>query len=109
MFSILHISDLHRSQDEPLDNDSLLASLIADSDRYLGEFPRIPPPKAIVVSGDLIQGVPITTHDWKASLEDQYRVAEIFLADLCNRFLDGDRRAIVLVPGNHDVCWNTSS
>ena len=29
MFSILHISDLHRSRDEPVDNDSLIAALLA--------------------------------------------------------------------------------
>ena len=108
MFSILHISDLHRSQDEPLDNASLLASLVADSDRYLGEHPRIPPPGAIVVSGDLIQGVPLGTPNWEGSLREQYRVADAFLGELCDRFLEGDRRSMILVPGNHDVCWNTS-
>ena len=108
MFTILHISDLHRSQDEPLDNDSLLASLVADFDRYLGEDPKIPPPEAIVVSGDLIQGVALDTPNWEESIRAQYRVAELFLAELCDRFLDGDRRAMIIVPGNHDVCWNTS-
>lgn len=108
MFSILHISDLHRSQDEPLDNASLLASLVADFDRYLGEYPRIPPPEAIVVSGDLIQGVPLGTPNWEGSLREQYRVADTFLSELCDRFLKGDRRSMILVPGNHDVCWNTS-
>src|SRR5208283_917170 len=24
------------------------------------------------------------------------------------RFLNGDRSKLVIVPGNHDVCWNTS-
>lgn len=108
MFTILHISDLHRSQAEPIDNASLIASLVADSDRYLGETPRIPRPGAIVVSGDLIQGVPLGTPDWKNLLDQQYKVAESFLNDLCNRFLDGDRTAMIIVPGNHDVCWNTS-
>ena len=27
---------------------------------------------------------------------------------MCDRFLDGDRSRMVLVPGNHDICWNTS-
>ena len=108
MFSILHISDLHRSQDEPLDNASLLASLVADFDRYLGEHPRIPPPEAIVVSGDLIQGVPLGTPNWEQSISDQYRIADAFLTELCDRFLNGERRSMILVPGNHDVCWNTS-
>ncbi len=35
-------------------------------------------------------------------------VADDFLAALCDRFLEGDRSRMVLIPGNHDVCWNTS-
>ncbi len=108
MFSILHISDLHRSREEPADNNSLLAALLADRDRSAGETPRIPPPCAIVVSGDLIQGVRIGVPNWQQSMKDQYAVANSFLTALCERFLDGDRSRIVLIPGNHDVCWNTS-
>ena len=108
MFSILHISDLHRSREEPVDNDSLLAALLADRDRYAGETPRIPEPQAIVVSGDLIQGARLDDPNWQQSIRDQYTVADRFLTALCERFLDGDRSRMVLVPGNHDVCWNTS-
>ena len=35
-------------------------------------------------------------------------IAYSFLTDLCERFLSGDRSRMVLIPGNHDVCWNTS-
>ena len=108
MFSILHISDLHRSREEPVDNDSLLAALLADHDRYAGGIPRIPSPYAIVVSGDLIQGAWIDAPNWQQSVKDQYAVADSFLIALCERFLDGDRSRMVLIPGNHDVCWNTS-
>ena len=108
MFSILHISDLHRSKEEPIDNNSLIAALLADHDRYMGESPQIPPVGAIVVSGDLIQGTKIGAPNWQQSMEDQYAVAEGFLSELCDRFLDGDRSRMVLIPGNHDVCWNTS-
>ena len=108
MFSILHISDLHKSNEEPVDNDSLLAALLADSDRYAGETPRIPPPAAIVVSGDLIRGVQLGALNWEQSMKDQYAVAGLFLADLSERFLGGDRSRVVMSPGNHDVCWNTS-
>lgn len=107
-YSILHISDLHRSKEEPVDNDSLLASLLADRDRYVFDAPRVPRPDAIVVSGDLIQGAGIGAPDWQQSMKDQYSVAEGFLTELCNRFLDGDKRRMILIPGNHDVCWNTS-
>lgn len=108
MFSILHISDLHRSPDEPVDNDSLVAALLADCDRYSGETPVVPAPNAIVVSGDLIKGSPIGDVNWQGNIRDQYRVAGEFLDHLTRRFLDGDRSRLVIVPGNHDVCWNTS-
>lgn len=108
MFTILHISDLHRSRDEPIDNDSLVAALLADSDRYLTEIPPIPPTGAIVVSGDIIQGAALGTANSSDILCDQYKVAKDFLNQLAIRFLEGDRSRIVIVPGNHDVCWNTS-
>lgn len=108
MFTVLHISDLHRSREEPVNNDSLVAALLADSDRYLGETPPVPAPGAIVVSGDLIQGVAIGAADWQDIMRDQYRVAADFLDQLATRFLAGDRSKLIVVPGNHDVCWNTS-
>ena len=108
MYSILHVSDLHRSKEEPVDNDSLLAALLADCDRYAGETPRIPPPHAIIVSGDIVQGACIDAQNWQQSMTDQYNAADSFLTVLCDRFLDGDRSRMVLVPGNHDICWNTS-
>lgn len=108
MYSILHISDLHRSTTEPVDNDSLIAALMADRDRYVRETPDVPSPNAIIVSGDLIQGAPIGEKDWKSVMGEQYAVAGDFLDKLTMRFLGGDRSKIILVPGNHDVCWNTS-
>lgn len=108
MFSILHISDLHRSYDDPVDNDSLVAALLADRDRYIGETPIVPSPDAIIVSGDLIQGVPIGHPNWQKEMENQYRVASAFLDHLTRRFLYGDRSKLIIIPGNHDVCWNTS-
>ena len=108
MFTILHISDLHRSRDEPVDNDSLVAALMADRDQDMGETPIVPPPDAIVVSGDLIQGAPINHANWQDIMRDQYHVAEEFLDHLARRFLAGDRSKLIMIPGNHDVCWNTS-
>jgi 3',5'-cyclic AMP phosphodiesterase CpdA len=104
LFSILHISDLHISTEEPVDNASLIASLLRDRDRYPLETPQIRPPDAIVVSGDLIHGATIGHPTWQKEIESQYQIAEQFLADLTNRFLDGDRSRIVIIPGNHDVC-----
>lgn len=108
MFTLLHISDLHRSRDEPVDNDTLIAALLADCDRYVTETPIVPRPNAIVVSGDIIQGAPIGHPNWKAIMREQYEIAHSFLDQLVKRFLDGDCRRLILIPGNHDVSWNTS-
>ena len=65
MFSILHISDLHRSANEPIRNETLVAALLQDRDRYTTETPQIPSPNAIVVSGDLIHGAPWQHDDYQ--------------------------------------------
>ena len=67
-----------------------------------------PPPEAIIVSGDLVQGVRVGEVDWQAAMNDQYRVANEFLNQITERLLGGDRSKVAIVPGNHDVCWNTS-
>jgi hypothetical protein len=108
VYSILHLSDLHRSPDEPIDNSSLVAALLADRDRYVGETPVVPSPDAIIVSGDLIQGARLGDPNWQEAVADQYACAREFLDLLANRFLGGDRSRLVIIPGNHDVCWNTS-
>jgi predicted MPP superfamily phosphohydrolase len=107
-YCILHISDLHRSPDDPIGNAELISTLIADADRYTSERPAIRRPDAIVVSGDIILGVPLGVEGSANSLEDQYDIASQFLAELAERFLDGDRAKMVVVPGNHDVDWNTA-
>jgi hypothetical protein len=108
LFTILHISDLHRSADDPISNDELISTLIADRDRYAREEPKIAPPDAIIVSGDLVQGAPIGSDGYRAVISDQYETALQFLSELADRFVDGDRSRVVLVPGNHDVDWNAS-
>jgi hypothetical protein len=108
MFSILHISDLHRSPEDPIGNDELLSTLLADRDKYGYEDPPVPVPDAIVVSGDLIQGVPVGPADFQGEIGQQYEAAADFLDRLSNEFVDGDRSRVVIVPGNHDVCWNTA-
>ena len=107
-FSILHISDLHRSPGDPISNDELISALVSDRDRYTHEDPRIAAPEAIVVSGDIIQGVPLGTDNFAAEVSNQYTVAEEFLDELVRRFLEGDRSRLILVPGNHDIDWNTA-
>ncbi|AHE99858.1 metallophosphoesterase [Thioalkalivibrio paradoxus] len=107
-FSILHISDLHRSPRDPITNDELISALVGDRDRYIHEDPAVPVPEAVVVSGDLIQGVPLNTADYEAELARQYSTAEEFLDELVRRFLNGDRSRLILIPGNHDIDWNTA-
>jgi 3',5'-cyclic AMP phosphodiesterase CpdA len=108
VFTILHLSDLHRSPYEPVDNTSLLASLVNDLDRARAETPPIPAPDAIIVSGDIIQGARLGDPKWASIVRSQYDTAEAFLRELTNVFLGGDRRRLILIPGNHDVCWNTA-
>ena len=71
MFSILHISDLHRSADDPISNDELVASLSTDRARYARSEPAIRAPDAIVISGDIIQGVLLGDSAGKHSLSEQ--------------------------------------
>ena len=108
MFTILHISDLHRSPRYPITNDELISALVSDRERYRRESPPVAAPDAIVVSGDVVQGVSLRTPDFAARLTEQYMVANEFLDELTKRFVDGDRSRVVIVPGNHDIDWNTA-
>jgi Calcineurin-like phosphoesterase len=108
LHSLLHISDLHRSTTEPLHNDALLGALLADRNRYLLGTPATPNPTAIVVSGDLVHGAKLGDASFETTLKSQYDDAHDFLCRLCDDFLQGDRSQMVVIPGNHDVCWNTS-
>jgi hypothetical protein len=107
-YTILHISDLHRSPQDPIGNEALLSSLVSDLDRAKEEDPPIPNPNAIVVSGDVVQGASLLNPDHAKLVKDQYAVAAELLNMLAERFLDGDRSRVVVVPGNHDVDWNTA-
>ena len=108
MFTILHISDLHRSPTDPIENSTLLGSLLSDLDRYTIESTSIPAPDAAIVSGDIIQGVNLNFAGYADELTRQYDAAFNFLATLADRMFEGDRSKVVIVPGNHDVCWNTA-
>ena len=103
-FSVLHISDLHRDPANSLGNSMLLHSLERDRDRYTSqEKACIQAPDLIIVSGDIVQGVKHDISDAGANLQRQYNEALSFLDDLTVRFVGGDKRFIVIVPGNHDV------
>lgn len=106
MFSILHITDLHRSKSDPITNPELLSALVHDRRHYISEDPQISPPQAIIVSGDLIQGVGLGHADPDGELAAQYEDAHEFLGQLTDRFVDGDRSKVIIIPGNHDIDWN---
>ena len=99
----LHISDLHRTPAPRIDNDTLLATIDSDSNRWARE--GIGRPALLVVSGDLVQGVPLGCDDVEAELAAQYEEAHDFITRLTDRHFEGDRGRVVVVPGNHDVCW----
>lgn len=105
-YTILHLSDLHRSKADPIRNDELISALVGDRDRYANESPSIPAPDAITVTGDLVHGAALGADGYGADLDEQYAVAEEFLENLSEQFLDGDRGRLVVVPGNHDIDWN---
>ena len=108
MYTIMHISDLHRSPSEPIGNSELVAALERDVDRFQREEPPIAPPDAIIVSGDLVRGAPMGATDPDDVLAKQYEDAEDLLGQLATQFLGSDRSRLVIVPGNHDVDWNRS-
>ncbi len=102
--SILHISDLHRDPENPIGNVALLDSLENDRRRYsLEETPRVRKPDIVVVSGDIVQGVNGKDPDAEKKLQAQYAEALNFLNELTKRFAGGDKRRIIVIPGNHDV------
>ena len=104
MLSILHLSDLHRDPANPISNSVLIDSLERDRDRYTCDANNpVQSPDLVVVTGDIVQGVKSGTPNADDVLRKQYDEATIFLGDLANRFLAGDRSRLVLVPGNHDV------
>ena len=95
-FSILHISDLHKL--EGTNYKALLQSLLTDRDTYVGAGVTIP--KYVVVSGDLIHGG--STED---EIRRQYAETLGFLTEVTDEFLDGNKKRMLIVPGNHDVSF----
>ena len=95
-YSILHISDLHKGDNNNFNH--LFASLSNDADSYNRIIPK---PEIIVVSGDLAEGANGDGADEK--IRTQYKEVEEFLNNLVNYFLNGDKSRIIIVPGNHDL------
>lgn len=89
MFNLLHLSDIHRSEVDPISNNELLSCLISDSARFKGETPPLSMPDAVVVSGDLVQGLPMGSREYPDGLRKQYDQALEFLARLADVFVQG--------------------
>lgn len=95
-YSILHISDLHKGENNNFDH--LFASLCNDADLYDRDIPK---PEIIVVSGDLAEGA--NGDGAEEKIIKQYEEVECFLNRLVKHFLKGDKSRIIIVPGNHDI------
>jgi hypothetical protein len=106
MYTLMHISDLHRSSANPISNDELLSGLLSDQERFECETPEITRPQAIIVSGDLVQGLSLGAATYPDELKAQYDEALDLLIRLADAFTEGDRSRVIIVPGNHDVDWN---
>lgn len=105
-FSILHISDLHQNLKDEILPDVLLDTIANDFRRFTAEDPAIRLPDLCVVSGDIVYGVSPTTDNPAAELERQYNQALDFLVKISDRFFSGERKRVVILPGNHDVDYS---
>jgi predicted MPP superfamily phosphohydrolase len=105
VLTILHLSDLHRSENAPVSNDLLLSCLLQDLEKQRFENPRISACDVAVITGDLVMGAQLNDVDFSTTLITQYREAKSFLIQLSEELLDGDLSKIFVMPGNHDVCW----
>lgn len=95
MPTILHISDIHRTPDEPVTNDEILNALVADLRKHSEE--GIPAADVLVISGDLVQ----------AAEPEEYQEAKQLVEQLMD-VLALPRERLVVVPGNHDIHWPTA-
>ena len=95
-YSILHISDLHKGENNNF--NQLYASLCNDADSYDQDIPK---PEIIVVCGDLAEGA--NGDGAEEKIKKQYEEVETFLNKLVIHFLNGDKSRIIIVPGNHDL------
>ncbi|MDR2407939.1 MAG: metallophosphoesterase [Bacteroidales bacterium] len=98
-FTILHISDLHKQNED--DYENVLQSLKDDCFKYCDDF-SLSKPEVIVVTGDIIKG------GTPNEINIQYTQVSDFLNKLTEFFLNNDKSRIIIVPGNHDIDWNRS-
>lgn len=92
---ILHLSDIHRTDDEPVENSEIEQYLVRDLECL--QEAGIPKPNLVVVSGDITQRAEVGEYEGVESLVRNV-LAHLQLTT----------RVLVIVPGNHDVHWPTS-
>jgi 3',5'-cyclic AMP phosphodiesterase CpdA len=95
--TILHLSDIHRTPDEPVTNQNILAALTADLKRQQDEE-GLPKPDFLVISGDITQ----------AARPEEYDDAYELIHRLTEELTIPDFSRVILVPGNHDISWDLS-
>lgn len=107
LVTIMQFSDLHKRASELDSNKALISSIVSDITRYDKEENPISKPDILIVCGDIIRGSG-TSMDFELSIQEiekQYNEANDFLSQLCKELFNGDKKRIVIVPGNHDVSW----
>ncbi len=98
LFSWVHLSDLHfghGSESYGWDQKTVLTLIRNDIEQAIKEWPELPRPQAILVTGD------IAFSGGKLN-DSEYRDADVFIHDLVN-LLGLRPEQVYLVPGNHDV------
>ncbi len=91
---ILHISDLHRTPDEPVSNTEIGSSLVKAIKRFDGGSVDL-----IAVTGDLSQ----------SATSEQYAQFEELVNYLVKNLLNDQKERCIIVPGNHDIDWAASA
>jgi hypothetical protein len=92
---VLHISDIHRTPHDRARNSEIILSLSQDVARWSDVNRKVP--NFLVVSGDLTQ----------QALEPEYNEAEDLIRAISEQLHLSCTTDVLIVPGNHDVHWDT--
>jgi predicted MPP superfamily phosphohydrolase len=98
IITILHLSDIHRTNDEPVSIANISTALRNDLQRQQSEE-GLPRPDFLVISGDLTQ----------SAVEEEYEETFNLIDQLKDELTVPDFGRVILVPGNHDINWDMSS
>ncbi len=100
---LIHLSDLHRTGNDPFTNAELITGIRMDLHQMKDLGDDFTSPDAIVVTGDLVQGVGLHETDRLLAQKKQNDEALDFLNEIADTFVGGDRSRVVILPGNHDI------